>query len=85
MPCIRSRREIRHLQRRLNVVYPDADPLASWDEAQRHAHRDLVALPRAELLAEQSRLRHRLLYDPRPSRWLFERARAIEARLRHAR
>jgi hypothetical protein len=85
-------------RRRLDQFYRLPDPFACWEEWQRTLHADLSLaqhsaradpqFPRldlADVLAEQRKLKLRLLYDDRPHRWLLERARKLEEALNDAR
>ena len=53
--------------------YPLPDPLATFEQAERWRHLDVPGRSDEALRAELNRITLRLLYDPQPSPWLFER------------
>jgi hypothetical protein len=61
------------------------DPLVSYEEAERRAHRDLDAVGATELRQEREALRIwlRLVRSPHP--WFLERLRQLNERLGHVR
>lgn len=53
--------------------YPLPDPLATFEQAEQWRHLDVPGRSDDALRAELNRITLRLLYDPKPSPWLFER------------